>query len=276
MKNPVDSYESNGVQFFTVEGTGGPRVAFKGIGVLSSRIRREAEGNTGMICGFQLMQPTMTEASTDSSGRTAVGLDTQSSLPCSGFIASTGEGYIIGPAFRLQPVKGQDVILMFLAPRTKPYSVSIEKTMLAVPGEAAEVTVTAEEGEIRCIGTISGRAKEARLFLNRSPRLPVNKRGFDETLSHIKGEGQITANWKPLARSFDKLVVAFYSSRVLSDDFSWGLDRIAKKLGSPDPAETAPLDYVIGDGIGVDYTLRLTIDRGLGRHDTDEARVTVT
>lgn len=218
----------------------------------------------------------MTEASTDSSGRTAVGLDGQSSLPCSGFIASTGEGYIIGPAFRLQSDKGQDVILMFLAPRTKPYNVSVEKTVLTIPGEAAEVTVTAEEGEIRCTGTISNKAKEARLFLNRGPRPPVNKTGFDEILSRIKGDGHITASWKPVAGNFDKLLVAFYSSRVVSDDFSWGLDRIVNKLGSPDLAETDPIDYVIGDGLGVDYKLRLTIDRGLGRHDTDEARVTVT
>lgn len=229
-----------------------------------------------MICQFLLEQPTQTEASIDSSGGASVGLDAQSSFPCSGFIASTGEGYIVGPAFRLEPNRGQDVILMFLAPRTKPYNVSVEKTILAIPGDAAEVIVTAEEGEIRCTGTVSSRAKEARLVLNRNLRSPVSKIGFDETLSCIKGEGQITANWKPVARSFGELVVAFYSSRVLSDDFSWGLDRIVNKLGSPDLAETAPLDYVIGDGIGVDYTLRLTIDRGLGRHDTDEARVVVT
>lgn len=229
-----------------------------------------------MICQFLLEQPTLTEASIDRSGGTSVGLDAQSSFPCSGFIASTGEGYIIGPAFRLQPVKGQDVILMFLAPRTKPYNVSIEKTILAAPGEAAEVIVTAQEGEIRCTGSISRRAKEARLILNRNLRSPVNKIGFDETLSCIKGEGQITGNWKPVARSFGELVVAFYSSRVLSDDFSWGLDRIVNKLGGPDLAETEPFDYVIGDGAEVDYALRLTIDRGLGRHDTDEARVTVT
>lgn len=166
---------------------------------------------------------------------------------------------------------------MFLAPRTKPYNVSVEKSILTIPGDEAEVTMAAEEGEIRCMGTVSSRAKEARLVLKRNPRPPVNKNGFDETLSHIKGEGQIIANWKPVARNFDKLVVAFYSSRVLSDDiYSWGLDRIVNKLGGPDLSETEPLDYVIGDGVGVDYTLRLTIDRGLARHDDDETRVIVT
>jgi hypothetical protein len=35
-------------------------------------------------------------------------------------------------------------------------------------------------------------------------------------------------------------------------------------------------DFVIGDGIGVSYTIRLLLDRGLGRHSSDEARLTVT
>ena len=269
------------MQNFTVEGTGGLKAASKGKGVLYSRIRREFSGEggaaIGMICQLLLEQPIWTEWSIDSSGKVSVELDSQSSFPCSGFTASTGEGYIVCPAFKLEPYKGQNIILMFLAPRTKPYNVSVEKTILAVPGEETEVTVIAEEGEIRCRGTISSEAKRARLVLNRNPRLPFNKTGFDETLSEIKGEGWINASWKPVARSFSELLVTFYSSRMLSDDvYSWGLDRITNKLGRPDILETGPLDYVIGDGTGVDYTLRLTLDRGLGRHETDEARVTVS
>src|SRR6266700_2909381 len=35
-------------------------------------------------------------------------------------------------------------------------------------------------------------------------------------------------------------------------------------------------DYVIGDGIGVSYTIRLLFQRGLGRHSSDKTRLYVT
>ncbi len=58
---------------------------------------------------------------------------------------------------------------------------------------------------------------------------------------------------------------------------SWGLDRIANNLGAPDQQDGEKLsDYVIGDGSEVDYRLRLTVERGIGRHDSDETRLTVT
>jgi hypothetical protein len=75
-------------------------------------------------------------------------------------------------------------------------------------------------------------------------------------------------------------VFAFYPSSIGSNRLDLGplnLDAIANYLGTlgfGDPGEFD--DYVIGDGPGVNYGLRLRIDRGLGRHDTDETRLTVT
>jgi hypothetical protein len=75
-------------------------------------------------------------------------------------------------------------------------------------------------------------------------------------------------------------VFAFYPSSIGSNRLDLGsvnLDALANYLGAPgfrDPGEFD--DYVIGDGPGVNNTLRLRIDRGLGRHDSDETRVTVT
>jgi len=60
------------------------------------------------------------------------------------------------------------------------------------------------------------------------------------------------------------------------DPNSAGLDRVANYLGVPALADTRKFgDYVVGDGAGVNYTLRLRIDRGLRRHESDETRLTV-
>jgi hypothetical protein len=55
------------------------------------------------------------------------------------------------------------------------------------------------------------------------------------------------------------------------------LDSIANYLGAPEFEDYGEFDdFVIGDGPGASYTLRLRIDRGLERHETDETRLTVT
>ena len=274
--NPIDRYAVNGREYLTVRGVGGLKAAFKGMGILYSQIQRFTK-DIRFRCQFLLNQPSQAECSMDDSGKISIELDAQSRLPCSGFVTSTGEGYIFGPAFKLEPLTGPGVVLMLLAPRTTPYSVSVEKTVLSIPNDESVVTVTSEGGEIRCSGTISDHAKTARIILNRTPGLSVFKKGFDETLSQIKGEGQIRAGWKPVARSFEELVVAFDPWKMFSDDgYSFGMDKILSNLGAPDPGETKHLnDYVLGDGSGVVYTLRLTVDRGLGKHQADGARVTV-
>lgn len=274
--NQVDSVTVDGRQYLSVQGVGKLKAAFRGIGILYSEIQRYTKG-TRFHCQFLLNETSQAECAIDDSGRISIELDAQSRLPCSGLVASSGEGYIVGPAFKLESVNGPSIVLMVLAPRTTPTSVSVEKTVLSIPNDESVVTVTSEGGEIRCIGTITSQAKGARIILNRTPGPSVFKTGFEETLSQIKGQGQIRAGWKPVARSFEELVVAFDPWKMLSGDiYSFGLDRILRNLGAIDPGETERLnDYVLGDGAGVIYTLRLTVDRGLGKHQTDEAKVTV-
>jgi hypothetical protein len=169
---------------------------------------------------------------------------------------------------------------MILAPRTSPYNVEVEKSILEISKDESEVTVTSDGDELRCSGAISGQTKTAEIVLIRNPELPVYRAGFDQTLSRIRSQGQISATWRPVTRSFEEHVFAFYPSSMGSSVIDLGpvnLDAITNYLGAPgfgDPGEFD--DYVIGDGPGVNYTLRLRIDRGLGRHDSDETRLTVT
>jgi len=250
--------------------------AYQGRGIIYSRMGR-LEGDVRIGSDFDMSQVNPATYVSDESGSITVEREAQSEFPCSGIVTSTGEGYVIGPAFELDPVKGQNIVLMFLAAKTTPYSVSVEKPVLAISNQESVVTLSSLGGEVRCLGKISGGSKVARIILSRNPGLQALGEGFNETLSELRGGGMFSFTWKPVTRTFEELVLAFYPSRMFSDDlYSWGLDRIASNLGAPDQEDgEKPSDYVIGDGFEVDYRLRLTIDRGLGRHDSDETRLTV-
>ena len=276
VKNPVDHHLSDGREYFTVSGIGSLRGVSKGRGILYSWIpvSEDAVPNNQ----FVLSQMTAAQYSADESGEISIELEAQSRLPCSGIITSTAEGYVISPAFRLDPFRGQDIVLMLLAPRTSPYKVAVDKNILAIPKDESEVIVTSGSGEVRCSGVISSQSTRARIILNRNPRLPVYIAGFNEFLSLITGGGRISASWKPVARSFEEFVLAFYPSRMNPfDTNSAGLDKVANYLGVPALGDTRKFgDYVVGDGAGVSYTLRLKIDHGLRRYASDDTRLTVT
>jgi len=276
VKSPVDHRLSNGRENFTVSGIGSLRGVLEGRGILYSWIEGVGEAAVPS-CQFVLSQTTPAQYTAIESGEISIELEAQSRFPCSGIITSTGEGYIISPAFKLDPVRGQDIVLMLLAPRTSPYNVAVQKNVLAITKDESEVIVTSDSGEVRCSGTISSHSKKARIILNRNPRLPVYRAGFNEILSSIRDGGKINASWKPVARSFEELVMALYPSRMGPyDPNSVGLDKVANYLGVPAFGDTRKFgDYVVGDGAGVNYTLRLMIDHGLRRHASDETRLTV-
>jgi len=281
VKNPIGYRQSDGREYITVDVVGGLKTAFKGRGILYSWVQGPGR-HAFLNCQFSLQQMTQVEYFSDEPGRISLELEAQPRSPCSGIRTSTGEGYMISPAFRLEPSEGPNIVLMILAPRTSPCNVEVEKSVLSVSKDESVVTVTSDGGELRCSGAISGQTRMAEIVLNRNlelPELPVYRAGFNQTLTELKGQGQISALWRPVTRTFEEHVFAFYPSSIGSNRLDLGpvnLDALANYLGAPgfgDPGEFD--DYVIGDGPGVKHTLRLRIDRGLGRHDTDETRLTV-
>lgn len=195
--------------------------------------------------------------------------------PCSGFIAKSGEGYIIGPAVKLARTLGSDIILMFLSPSTTAPEIMVGRAALNALGEEATVTLSAGNGELRCAGAVSGSFKTARIVLNRNPDLPVYKDGFNETLRELKEPGSLNCVWKPVTRSFEEQLLVFNPDVAGSYQFGPSMDceipsDLLRNLGAGEDT-----DYVIGDGEGVDYKIRLIIDRGFGRHSSDETRLTV-
>ena len=276
MKNRVELGQSGGRDCSTVYGIGSLKRVFRGRGIVYSWILGVDEVARSN-CQFELLQPTQAEYAIKEQGQITVEFDPVDKFPCAGIVTSNGEGYVIAPALKLDVGKGREIVLMLLSPPAKPHNVSVEKTVLAIPGEEATMTLTAESGELRCVGTFSARSKTAKLILNRNPRLPVYKSGFNETLGKLKGRGRISAVWKPVGRSFEELVLVFDPSSICSlQANSLSFDNMPSLLSGTESKGTGDKeDYVIGDGIGVSYTIRLLFQRGLGRHSSAEAKLTV-
>ena len=277
VKNLVESGQSGGHDFFTVSGIGNLKGAFRGRGLVYSWIQGVDEV-ARLNCQFELSQPTRAEYTTKEQGQITVEFDPRDKFPCTGIVSSNGEGYMIAPALRLDVGKGREIVLMLLSPPARPHNVSVEKNVLAISGEEATLTLTTGNGELRCLGTFSARSKEAKVILNRNPRLPVYRAGFNEILGKFRGRGQMNTVWKPVGRSFEELVLVFDPSNICSFEAnSLSFDKIPSHLsGHESKGAGNKGDYVIGDGIGVNYTIRLLLHRGLGRHSSDKTKLFVT
>jgi hypothetical protein len=275
VKNRVEVGQSGGRESSTVYGIDSLKGVFRGRGLVYSWIQGVDEAARSN-CQFELSQPSRAEYTIEQDQVTAE-FDPIDKFPCAGIVTSNGEGFMIAPALRLNMGKGREIVLMLLSPPARPHNVSVEKAVLSIPGEEAMMTLTAESGELRCLGTLSTGSKGGRVILNRNPRLPVYKAGFNETLRKLKGPGQIRAVWRPVGRSFEELVLVFDPSTICSFEAnSLSFDRIPSHLSGYEFKDSGSIgDYVIGDGIGVSYTIRLLSDRGLGRHSSDEAKLAV-
>src|SRR6266446_4531488 len=247
------------------------------MGLVYSWIQGVGEDAT-QNCQFVLSNSTPVEDTVKELGQITVEFDPRNKFACAGIVISTGEGYLIAPALRLDLSKGRDIVLMLLSPPLGPHKMSLEKNVLTIPGEDATMTLTTGNGELRCLGTFSARSKEAKVILNRNPRIPVYKAGFNETLGKLKGRGKLNAVWKPVGRSFEELVLVFDPSSICSlQANSLSFDNMPSLLSGTESKGTGNKeDYVIGDGIGVSYTIRLLLHRGLGRHSSDKTRLYVT
>lgn len=238
-----------------------------------------------LSCQFVLADHTPAVYNSSEIGPVRVTVEASSKFPCSGIITRTLEGFIIAPALKLEPITGPNIVLMFISPSDGSHGLTVEKNVLEISNDESKVSVTTGGGELHCLGTISEHSKVARIILNRNPGLPVYRSGFNETLSTLNGKGQIRATWKPVARTFEELALAFYPSEMgsfRSGSFgfaqlaTFSFDRIAANLNAFEGGDLEkPNDYVIGDGPSVNYTLRFVVDHGLRRHAADETKLTV-
>ena len=204
--------------------------------------------------------------------------DTLPRFPVCGIITSAGEGFILAPSLKLNVNKGKNIVLMILSPRTSPQRLSVEKNILNIPKEESTMSISSDGGELHCLASIPSRSKTARIIINRNPHLPVYRAGFNETLTTLRGRGRINATWRPVSRTFEELVAVFYPSRMMEfNPDSINLEKIAGDLGFPaNGSSERSGDFVLGDGPGIEYTLRLRIGFGLRRSASAQTRFTVS
>lgn len=273
VKNRISYDSSGGRELYTVSEVGRLSSISSGLGLLYFWIH--IGENPVLSSQFVLLKSAPAMYKRTSEDQDSICFEHPNESPCSGFIATTGEGYILAPAVKLARTFGSDIVLMFLSPGATAPEIMIGKTILNALGQEATVTLSTGNGEFRCAGTISGSFKMARIVLNRNPGLPVYKDGFNEILRELKEPGSINCVWKPVSRSFEEQVLAFNPDVASSFEFGPSTDceipsDLLRNLGADEDT-----DYVIGDGEDVDYKIRLIIDRGLGRHSSDETKLTV-
>lgn len=272
VKNQISYDSSRGRELYTVSDIARLSSVSSGVGLLYFWIHPSR--NPILSNQFVLLSSAPAMYTRPDSDRDSVSFEPPVASSCRGFIAGTGEGYVIAPAIKASITVGSDIILMFLSPTRNSVEVLAEKTTLSVL-EQETVTLSTGNGELRCAGTVSGSFKTARIVLNRNPGLPVYKNGFDETLRELKEPGSIDCVWKPVARAFEEQTLVFHPNVASSIQFgpSTGWEIPGDLLRNLEADEDT--DYVIGDGEGVDYKIRFIINRGLGRHSSDETRLTV-
>src|SRR3989441_2504777 len=184
VKNPVELGQSGGRDCLTVYGIGGLKGAFRGRGLVYSWIQGVDE-TARSNCQFELSQPTCAEYTVEQ-GHVTVEFDPIDKFPCVGIVTSNGEGYMIAPALRLDMGKGRDIVLMLLSPPARPHNVSVEKTVLAIPGEEATMTLTAESGGLRWVGGFSTGGYGGTVIFDLKTPTPACKAGIHESLGKVK------------------------------------------------------------------------------------------
>ena len=260
VKNPIGYRQSDGREYITVDDVGRLKAAFKGRGILYSWV--QGPGRYAFLnCQFSLQQMTQIECFTDQPGRISLELEAQPRTPCSGIRTSTGEGYIISPAFRLEPTEGPNIFLMTLVPRTSPCNVEVEKSVLAISKDESVVTVTSDAG-----------AQSSKEETPAEPAIPLDQQLSDEWLAQHAGADRPGA---PSFRSVDPAAadqVTLDVDRVVPDDRSAveGVDHLpaahvdAHVVGrAAVEDEVARLELADGDVHG----RRVLAGRGVGKRN---------
>lgn len=261
--------QSGDQNLLTILGLSAIRGVSAGRGVLYYWLSEQGRGS--MQTQFDMLQVRPLEYSTGDAGQTIVGFGAGDMFPCSGIMTGSDVGYLIAPAVEIVIDDSHHLALMFLSPAATARQIILTKTALAVPGSSDTVALSTENNEIRCSGTISGGFKKARIVLNRNPGLSIYKEGFNQTLCEVQIPGEIKVAWKPVGRSFEQRLLVFDPIRLTYTSIMDLIDTL--EAGNDDDEFFS--DYVIGDGVGVNYAVRLVLDRGLGRHFFDEAQIRI-
>lgn len=275
VKSAVERDESGGRDRFVFHDVGTVKKVSIGRGILYSWVQG-VDLAAMLLSQFVMLQDAQVEHAQEND-QIIVDSQTLPMFPACGIITSGGEGFVLAPSLKLDVNKGKNMVLMVLSPTTSPRRLSVEKNILNIPKAESTMSISTDGDELHSLGLITGRSKTTKIIINRNPHLPVYRAGFNETLTTLKGRGRISATWKPVARSFEELVLIFYPSRMIQiNPDSLSLAKIPEHLGlSTNPGAQRSEDFVLGDGPGIEYALRLKTGFGLRRSASAQTRLTV-
>ena len=261
----------------TVADTSKLNIATKGEGVFvfqygPTRSEMVSNWTSRFVMNDEILVDTLNTRSSDGIGK----VDLPEPDPCSGFVSSNMEGFIVGPTILLKFRDRRDIAMMLLTGRKGKPRIELAKTALSISGSKieAQVFLTVTEG-VDCSGTISGNGfKNARYILTRRPNSRVVKQQYSETLAEKNGPGTLSASWRPVSRAFDDTLAVFRPGEIRSPD----LERILQLIGASEDAFLGQKNssFIIGDGGGTSYTLSLVLERSLGRDMMDETVITLS
>jgi hypothetical protein len=199
-------------------------------------------------------------------------------FPASGLISPDLTGEIKAPAIHFDLPHAYDLWVAILRSPASPIKISTEKSSLNISHSSAQVmaqiesvNADAELSSLRIDGSVHGEGfKKVWLSINRS----VQRTSFEETIGELTDSLE-TFSWKPIVRTFDTVLVTY------SDMFMNHFLGLLQQLG----AETnrnflafrsyMPRTFVLCDGEGIDYNLRLTGEKHILGHEKDETHVTL-
>jgi hypothetical protein len=212
-------------------------------------------------------------------------------LPFSGFMTREKyAGYIAAPAVRLDVPMGRDVIVMLLRKKPGFSKISADEYELEVSDgeDRAKASLIADNDKLRIAFSASGSGfKNIRLEMHRAispaflPAIPAPSEAADaiemkEVLAILDGAGQADFTWKPVARDFEDILLAFYPLSYI-DRYKADRARL-RSIMEPMGAEfstgsfmsvifgrSLKTDFVMGDGTVTNFTLSLIMDKGLGK-----------
>ncbi|HUK85511.1 MAG TPA: hypothetical protein VLU95_06595 [Candidatus Acidoferrum sp.] len=242
--------------------------------------------NTGKTSSWhfapKLLDPTQVQyiESTDVYQNQIITIDLGKRMfPASGFILPNLTGEIKAPAIHFDLPHAYDLWVAILRSPSSPLKIGIEKSLITISHSSAQAMAQIESGtadpeetsSLRADVSVNGEGfKKVLLSIKRS----VERASFEETIGDLTN-GLETFTWKPTTRTFNTILVTY------SDMFMNHYVGLLQQLGAETNRNLAfrsylPRPFVLCDGEGIDYTMRLTGDKHILGHEKDETKLTMT
>lgn len=265
-----------GKPIVTLKSKGGirHRAAYTGTAVLLFHWVQEGKTQTWRfdpsILNPQLIQP---EETTNSEGTQLLSFTLRDLVPAAGFLRGRWEGAFVAPAIHIDVPLGKDIWIFLLHSPWFPLKLSLTRSTLSLNRDnlAANASLNPDDagGFSATISSPGDSFKRVSLTMKRK----IAQFLSEELITQVEA-GTSTQVWKPIIRNFDLCLVT-YGQMGMGQ-----LSEIARGLGADfSPGFLGPGwlrgEYVLCDGPLTEYSLTMTGDLGLFRHEEDSVGATL-